>query len=328
MAADAATRSRIADVGLAPEGDRLIGWAQQHMPVLAELGRGRLADGSLHRPQGRGGRAPRGEDRLPRARTCRSRGRGRRRGAATHCRRRTRSVPHSCVAGSRCTGRTGARPHEWSPTSLPSPTPAPSSIVDDGAGAHPAQPSSTARTSTRGSPASPRRRPPVSTACARSRRPGDFRSQRSPRTTPVQAPVRQRLRDGPVDARRPACAHEHRRCRAASAASSATAWSGAALPEARRRAGRPRHRRRGGPGPGRSSPTWTAIDVAPLRHALPDADVVLTATGLVEDSSAKPTWRCLKDGVLLANAGHSDREIDVTAIAARPRTSRTRAPVS
>src|SRR5581483_8355721 len=55
--------------------------------------------------------------------------------------------------------------------------------------------------------------------------------------------------------------------------------------------------------------------VAPLRRALPDADVVLTATGLV-DAVGADVVPLLKDGVLLANAGHSDREIDVAAIAA------------
>ena len=55
--------------------------------------------------------------------------------------------------------------------------------------------------------------------------------------------------------------------------------------------------------------------VAPLDAALRDADVVLTATGLVEavDAAAVPH---LRDGVVLANAGHHDREIDVGAIAA------------
>jgi adenosylhomocysteinase len=56
--------------------------------------------------------------------------------------------------------------------------------------------------------------------------------------------------------------------------------------------------------------------VAALRDALPSADVVITATGLVEaiDGDAIDA---LKDGALLANAGHHDREIDVPAIAAR-----------
>ena len=56
--------------------------------------------------------------------------------------------------------------------------------------------------------------------------------------------------------------------------------------------------------------------VAPLRSALPDADVVITATGLIEAVGADAVG-LLKDGVLLANAGHHDREIDVAAIAAQ-----------
>jgi adenosylhomocysteinase len=55
--------------------------------------------------------------------------------------------------------------------------------------------------------------------------------------------------------------------------------------------------------------------VAPLAAALPDADVVLTATGLVEAVGAD-SIPYLKDGVVLANAGHHDREIDVPALAA------------
>ena len=54
--------------------------------------------------------------------------------------------------------------------------------------------------------------------------------------------------------------------------------------------------------------------VASLANALPDADVVLTATGLIEALGAESFDR-LKDGVLLANAGHHDREIDVPALA-------------
>jgi adenosylhomocysteinase len=55
--------------------------------------------------------------------------------------------------------------------------------------------------------------------------------------------------------------------------------------------------------------------VAALADALPDADVVLTATGLVEAVPAH-AFDLLKDGVVLANAGHHDREIDVPALAA------------
>jgi adenosylhomocysteinase len=54
--------------------------------------------------------------------------------------------------------------------------------------------------------------------------------------------------------------------------------------------------------------------VAPLRRALADAEVVITATGLTEviDEAA---LQHLRDGVVLANAGHHDREIDVPALA-------------
>jgi adenosylhomocysteinase len=55
--------------------------------------------------------------------------------------------------------------------------------------------------------------------------------------------------------------------------------------------------------------------VASLANALPDADVVLTATGLIEAIGAE-ALPYLKDGALLANAGHHDREIDVPALAA------------
>jgi adenosylhomocysteinase len=55
--------------------------------------------------------------------------------------------------------------------------------------------------------------------------------------------------------------------------------------------------------------------VASLMNALPDADVVLTATGLIEAIGAD-AFPYLKDGALLANAGHHDREIDVPALAA------------
>jgi len=53
--------------------------------------------------------------------------------------------------------------------------------------------------------------------------------------------------------------------------------------------------------------------VAPLAEALPDADVVITGTGTVEALDAA-ALRHLKDGALLANAGHHDREIDVAAL--------------
>jgi adenosylhomocysteinase len=45
--ADAAARSRIADPALAPAGEQRIRWVARHSPVLNRLARGRLADGAL-----------------------------------------------------------------------------------------------------------------------------------------------------------------------------------------------------------------------------------------------------------------------------------------
>jgi len=56
--------------------------------------------------------------------------------------------------------------------------------------------------------------------------------------------------------------------------------------------------------------------VAPLAEALDDADFVITATGTTAAVTAE-VFPHLKDRVILANAGHHDREIDVTALAAR-----------
>jgi adenosylhomocysteinase len=53
--------------------------------------------------------------------------------------------------------------------------------------------------------------------------------------------------------------------------------------------------------------------VAPLQTALPDSDIVITATGVIEALGAD-ALPYLKDGVVLANAGHHDREIDVEAL--------------
>ncbi|HEV8461132.1 MAG TPA: adenosylhomocysteinase [Gaiellaceae bacterium] len=58
------------------------------------------------------------------------------------------------------------------------------------------------------------------------------------------------------------------------------------------------------------------FDVAPLHDALEEADVVITATGVTEVVDAEALEH-LKDGVLLANAGHHHREIDVPALADR-----------
>jgi adenosylhomocysteinase len=55
--------------------------------------------------------------------------------------------------------------------------------------------------------------------------------------------------------------------------------------------------------------------VAALADALPQAEIVLTATGSIEAVPAEAIG-LLRDGVVLANAGHHDREIDVPALAA------------
>src|SRR5256714_2023071 len=46
-ASDVAARSRIADPGLAPAGEQRIAWVARHSPVLNRLARARLADGAL-----------------------------------------------------------------------------------------------------------------------------------------------------------------------------------------------------------------------------------------------------------------------------------------
>jgi adenosylhomocysteinase len=55
--------------------------------------------------------------------------------------------------------------------------------------------------------------------------------------------------------------------------------------------------------------------VAPIADAVADADFVIAATGRIEAVST-PALPHLKDGIVLANAGHHDREIDVPALAA------------
>jgi adenosylhomocysteinase len=53
--------------------------------------------------------------------------------------------------------------------------------------------------------------------------------------------------------------------------------------------------------------------VARLEHALPDADVLITATGAV-DAVPRDALTLLKDGVLLANGGHHEREIAIDGL--------------
>ena len=53
--------------------------------------------------------------------------------------------------------------------------------------------------------------------------------------------------------------------------------------------------------------------VARLEDALPDADVLITATGAV-DAVPREALTLLKDGVLLANGGHHEREIAIDGL--------------
>ncbi len=53
--------------------------------------------------------------------------------------------------------------------------------------------------------------------------------------------------------------------------------------------------------------------IARLAEALPDADIVVTATGTAAALGVE-SFACLADGVVLANAGHDAREIDVPAL--------------
>ena len=53
--------------------------------------------------------------------------------------------------------------------------------------------------------------------------------------------------------------------------------------------------------------------VAPLETALPDADVVIAATGAI-DAVPAAAVQLLKDGAVLANGGHHEREIAIDAL--------------
>lgn len=57
--------------------------------------------------------------------------------------------------------------------------------------------------------------------------------------------------------------------------------------------------------------------VLPLEDALPDADVIVTATG-ARDVLGFKHWPLLKDGAFLLNVGHSPNEIDVSSLRVYP----------
>ncbi|MEM6703188.1 MAG: adenosylhomocysteinase [Acidobacteriota bacterium] len=64
------------------------------------------------------------------------------------------------------------------------------------------------------------------------------------------------------------------------------------------------------------------FDVAPLAHACERADIVLTVTG-VKDTLTPEHFAGMKDGTLVANAGHFRNEVDVDALASLSSESRS-----
>ena len=56
--------------------------------------------------------------------------------------------------------------------------------------------------------------------------------------------------------------------------------------------------------------------VASLEQALPDADVLISATGAIVSCVPADALRFLKDGVLIANGGHHEREIAIDGLEA------------
>jgi adenosylhomocysteinase len=311
VSADAAGRSRIADLGLAPEGHRRIDWAAQHMPVLERLAAQRLSDGAL---------------------------RGHRIAVVVHLEAKTAclvlalrdagadvvaagSNPRStqdavCAAlverGVEVHARHGVTPADFTSDLLAVASTGPQLVIDDGL---------------------------ELTRRMAQHEPDLYARLRgvSEETTTGVARLRALAADGKLSF--PAIAANDARCKhtfdntygtgqttltAVLALTNVLAagrefcvvgygWVGKGLAKAAHGLG------------GRV----TVVEVDPVRaltahmdgfriatleNALPDADVVLTATGLVEAVPAGAIPR-LKDGVVLANAGHHDREIDVAALA-------------
>jgi adenosylhomocysteinase len=316
-AADVSTRSRIADVGLAPEGERRIAWARQHMPVLARLGRRELADGAL---------------------------RDRRIAVVVHLEAKTACLVLALAeAGARVVAagsnalstqdavcaalvargievhaRHGASRGEFTADLLAVADTQPELVIDDGL-------ELTRRAE--------QHRPEVYAGLAGV----------SEETTTGVARLRALQAAGRLPF--PAVAANDARCKHlfdnpyGTGQTTLTALLALTNVLAAGRefcvvgygyVGQGLARAADGLG-GRV--TVVEVDpvralvahmdgyrVAPLSEALPDADVVLTATGLVEAVGARQL-PLLKDGVLLANAGHSDREIDVPALAAAAGTA-------
>jgi adenosylhomocysteinase len=310
--ADAAARSRVADVGLAPDGERLIGWAEQHMPVLGRLGRTELADGSL---------------------------RGRRVAVVVHLEAKTACLVLALAAagadvvaagsnalstqdavcaalvarGIEVHARHGSSPAEFTDDLLAVARTEPELVIDDGL---------------------------ELTRRAEEHLPDVFARFAGVSEETTTGVARLRALDAAGRLPFPAVAANDARCKHlfdnpyGTGQTTLTALLALTNVLAAGRqfcvigygyVGQGLARSADGLG-GRV--TVVELDpvralvafmdgyrVAPLREALPDADVVLTATGLAEALGAD-SLSLLKDGVLLANAGHSDREIDVAAIVA------------
>jgi adenosylhomocysteinase len=310
--ADAAGRSRVADLALAPEGHRRIDWAEQHMAVLHRLAQERLSDGAL---------------------------RGRRLAVVVHLEAKTaclvlalraagadvvaagsnpRSTQDSvCAAlverGVEVHARHGVTPAEFTADLLAVAERGPELVIDDGL---------------------------ELTRRIAEHRPDLYERLEGVSEETTTGVARLRALEAEGNLPFPAIAANDARCKHTfdntygTGQSTLTAvlaltnllaagrefcivgygWVGKGLAKAAHGAG------------GRV--TVVELDpvraltahmdgfrVAPLAGALPDADVVLTATGLI-DAVGADAIPYLKDGVVLANAGHYDREIDVPSLAA------------
>jgi adenosylhomocysteinase len=310
--ADAAGRSRVADLALAPEGHRRIDWAEQHMPVLHRLAQERLSDGAL---------------------------RGRRLAVVVHLEAKTaclvlalRAAGAAVVAagsnalstqdsvcatlverGVEVHARHGVTPSEFTADLLAVAEREPELVIDDGL---------------------------ELTRRIAEHRPEIYARLQGVSEETTTGVARLRALEAEGNLPFPAIAANDARCKHTfdntygTGQSTLTAvlaltnllaagrefcivgygWVGKGLAKAAHGAG------------GRV--TVVELDpvraltahmdgfrVAPLATALLDADVVLTATGLI-DAVGSDAIPYLKDGVVLANAGHYDREIDVPALAA------------
>jgi adenosylhomocysteinase len=307
---DTAARSRIADPSLAPEGEQRIRWVAKHSPVLNRLARERLADGAL---------------------------RGRRVAVVVHLEAKTAylatlladagasvvasgSNPGStqdaiCAAlvarGIEVHARHGASPEEFDADLLAVADTAPEIVVDDGA-------ELTARIV--------ERRPEVAAGLA------GVTEETTTGVTRLRAlDAAGRLTFPAVAANDALCKHlfDNRYGTGQSTLAAIDrltnltfpgrefcivgyGWVGKGLARAARGAG------------GRV--TVVEVDpvaaleahmdghrVAALEDALPDADVLISATGAVDCVPAGALGR-LKDGVVVANGGHHEREVAIDGL--------------